>query len=78
MVMHLPAMRETQVWILSWEHLPEKGMATQSSMFAWRTPWTEGPDGLESMGLQRVRHDWEKNTLLHKLITIYILMLKTV
>ena len=78
MVMHLPAMWETQVWILGWEHPPEKGMATQSSIFAWRIPWTEEPVGLESVGSQRVRHDWENNTLLHKLITIYILMLKTI
>ena len=35
----------------------EKGMATQSSILAWRIPWTEEPGGLQSMGLQRVRHD---------------------
>ena len=35
----------------------EKGMATHSSVFAWRIPWTEEPGGLQSMGLQRVRHD---------------------
>ena len=33
-----------------------KGMATHSSIFAWRIPWTEEPDGLQSMGLQTVRH----------------------
>ena len=36
----------------------EKGMATHSSILAWRIPWTEEPGGLQSMGLQRVRHDW--------------------
>ena len=36
---------------------PEKGMATHSRVLAWRTPWTEEPSGLQSMGLQRVRHD---------------------
>ena len=35
----------------------EKGMATHSSILAWRSPWTEGPGGLQSMGWQRVRHD---------------------
>ena len=33
-------------------------MATHSSILAWRIPWTEGPGGLQSMGSQRVRHDW--------------------
>ena len=36
----------------------EKEMATHSSIFAWRIPWTEEPGGLQSMGSQRVRHDW--------------------
>ena len=40
----------------------EKGMATHSSILAWRIPWTEEPDGLQSMGSQRVRHDWKTNT----------------
>ena len=35
----------------------EKEMATHSSVLAWKTPWTEEPGGLQSMGLQRVRHD---------------------
>ena len=35
----------------------EEGMATHSSILAWRTPWTEEPRGLKSMGLQRIRHD---------------------
>ena len=35
----------------------EEGMATHSSILVWRTPWTEEPGGLQSMGLQRVRHD---------------------
>ena len=35
----------------------EKGMATYSSILAWRIPWTEKPGRLQSMGLQRVRHD---------------------
>ena len=36
----------------------EKGTATHSNLLAWRIPWTEEPGGLQSMGLQRVRHDW--------------------
>ena len=36
----------------------EEGVATPSSMLAWRTPWTEEPGGLQSMGSQRVRHNW--------------------
>ena len=40
---------------LGWDPLEEE-MATHSSFLAWRIPWTEEPDGLQSMGLQRVRH----------------------
>ena len=42
---------------LGWEDLLEEGMATHSSILAWRVPWTEEPGGLQSMGLQRVRQD---------------------
>ena len=52
-----PAMQETQVRSLGWERALEKGVATHSSVLAWRTPWTEEPGGLQSMGSQRVRHD---------------------
>ena len=57
-IKRLPAMQETQVRSLSWEDALEKEMATHSSILAWRIPWTEEPGGLQSMGLQRVRHDW--------------------
>ena len=53
----LPAMRETGVQSLSWEDPLEKEMATHSSILAWRIPWREEPGRLQSMGLQRVRHD---------------------
>ena len=53
----LPAMWETQVSSLGREDPLEKGMETHSSILAWRIPWTEEPDGLQSMGLQRIRHD---------------------
>ena len=53
----LPAMSETQVRSLGGEDPLKEGMATQSSIPAWRMPWTEEPGGLQSMGLQRVGHD---------------------
>ena len=56
-VKNLPAVQETQVQSLGQEDLLEKEMATHSSSFAWRIPWTEEPGGLQTMGLQRVRHD---------------------
>ena len=43
---------------MGWEDPLEKGMATYSNILPWRIPWTEGPGGLQSMGLQRVGHDW--------------------
>ena len=57
MVKNLPAMQETRVQSLGWEDPLEKGMATYSRILAWRIPWTEESDGLQSMGLQRVRHN---------------------
>ena len=49
--------KETQVLSLGQEDALEEGMATHSSILAWRIPWTEEPDGLQSMGSQRVGHD---------------------
>ena len=49
---------EDWVWSLGWEDLLEKGMATHSSILAWRILWTEDPGMLQSMGSQRVGHDW--------------------
>ena len=57
MVKNLPAMLETWVRSLGWEDAMEKGMANHSSILTWRIPWTEEPSKLQSMGLQRVRHD---------------------
>ena len=57
---NLPAiqeMQETQVRSLSWEDRLEEKMAAHSSILAWKTPWTEEPGGLQSMGLQRVKCD---------------------
>ena len=53
MVKYLPAMQETQVWSLGWEDPLEKGMATHSSILAWRIPWTEMPGALQSVESQR-------------------------
>jgi len=56
-VKNLPAMQETPVQSLGWEDPLEKGMATHSSILAWRIPWTEEAGGLQSIDLQRVGHD---------------------
>ena len=56
-VENLPAMPETWFRSLGWEDPLEKGMATHSSILAWRIPWTEEPDGLQSTGSQRIGHD---------------------
>ena len=58
MVKRLPAMRDTQVQSLGWEDTLEKEMATHSSTPAWKIPWMEEASSLQSMGLQRVGHDW--------------------
>ena len=56
-VKNLPAMQETQVQSLGQEDALEKGMATQSSILAWRIPGMGEPGGLQSMWLQRVEHN---------------------
>ena len=61
-------MQETWLWSLGWEDPLEEGMATHSSIPAWRVPtWTEEPGGLQSMGSQRVWHIWatKHSTVLH-------------
>ena len=58
-VKNLPAMQETQetqLQYLGWEDL-EEGLATHSSILAWRIPWREEPGGLQSLGTHRVRRD---------------------
>ena len=56
-VKHLPTMQETWVQSLGWEDPLEEGMATYSSIFAWRIPWIEELGRLQAMGSQRVGHD---------------------
>ena len=57
-VKNLPTMLETLVQSVGQEDPLQKGMATHSSILAWRIPWTEKPGRLQSIGLQRVGHDW--------------------
>ena len=59
------------VWSLGWEDPLEQGMATHSSVLAWRIPWTEEPGGLPSTGSQRVRHDWRDLARLHSSFYTY-------
>ena len=63
------AMQETWVRSLDWEDPLEKGMATHSSILAWRIPWTEEAGRLQSMGSQRVGLDWRD--LAHSTISEY-------
>ena len=76
MVKDLPIMQETLVPTLSRKDPMEKGMTTYSSILAWRIPWKEEPGGLQSMGSQRVGHDWvtnnNNNTLTLFCVTLYI------
>ena len=58
---NLPAIQETWVWSLDWDDPLEKAKATHSSILAWGIPWTEEPGRLQSMGWQRVRHNWASN-----------------
>ena len=58
MVRNLPAMWDAWVWSLDWEGPLEDGMATHSSILAWRIPMDRGAWWLQSMGSQRAGHDW--------------------
>ena len=57
MVKNPPAVKEAWVQSLGWEDPLEEGMATNSSILAWRIPWTEEPGSLQSMGSTRVGYD---------------------
>ena len=71
-VKNLPAMQDTQVQSLDQEDPLEKGMATHSSILAWRISWTEEPGGLQSMASQTIGHDWTTNTFF--LFTVVFIM----
>ena len=60
-------MQETWVQSLGREDPLEKEMVTHSSIFAWGIPWTEVPRGLQSVGLQRVGHDWSDLARTHSM-----------
>ena len=66
LVKNPPAMWETWVRSLGWEDPLEKGKATHSSILAWRIPWT-----VQSMGSQRVRHNWVTFTFTFRWINLY-------
>ena len=68
---NLPAMWETRVQSLDWQDSLDKGMATHSSILAWRIPRTE-PGRLLSMGLQRVKYHWVTNTFTSLSCHIYV------
>ena len=71
MLKHLSTMQETWVQALGWEDPLEKEMAIHSSTIAWKILWTEEPGRLQSMGSQRVRHDWA-TSLLHFISTLLL------
>ena len=58
-------MSETQVWSLGQEDPLEEGVVTHSRILAWRISWTEEPSGPQSIGLQRVGHDWSDLASMH-------------
>ena len=64
-----PAMQEMQVWSLSREDTQKEEMETHSTILGWKIPGTEEPGGLQSMGLQRVGHNW--NDLAHMHISYF-------
>ena len=72
MVKHLPMTQETWVRSLGWEDLLEKEMATHSSILAWKIPWKEEPGRLQSMGSQRVGHNWATFTFYFKLVIAFL------
>ena len=63
-------MQETWVQSLGQKDALEKGMVTHSRILAWEIPWTEEPGGLQSMGSQRIRHDWATHTFFHTMYAI--------
>ena len=85
-VKRLPAMRETRVRSVAWEDPLEKETATNSSTLAWKIPWTKEPCRLQSVGSQRVRHNWvtslhflhvQKQLMLPNLMTLRVLLHKS-
>ena len=77
MVKNLPAVRKAQVWCLGWED-PWRRKWQPSSTLAWKIQWTEEPEGLQSMGSQRIGHDWaDWATNIHLIRTLLKMEWKT-
>ena len=72
----LPPMLETQVQSLGWEDPLEKEIAPYSSTLAWRIPWTEEPGRLQSVGSQRVWHNWATSLSLYTLTVLQYILLE--
>ena len=70
-------MQETWVWSLAWEDPLEKEMAIHSSILAWEIPWTEAIGGLQSMGLQRIGHDFATKQQQHHVKVLYLILKAT-
>ena len=68
----MPETRGTQAQHLDWEHLLEEETAACSNILAWKVPWTEEPDGLQSMGSQRVGHNGART---HNFIHLNVIMI---
>ena len=77
MVKNLPAKQETRVGSLGQEDTLEKGMATHSSILAWRIPWTEEPGGLQSIESQRIGHNLSDLAHIHIFTLFKILFPKS-
>ena len=75
-VKRLPAVQETQVLSLGLEDPLEKEMATHTSTLAWKIPWTKEPGGLQSMGSQRVGHDWATSLSSYIIFAFYFGIVK--
>ena len=75
-VKNLPAVQETWVRSLGGEDPLETEMATHSSILAWRIPWTGEPGRLQSLGPQRVGHDWVTIFLFSKVADLHLFLLK--
>ena len=68
----LPVMRKIWVWSMGQEDPLEEEMATHSSILAWKIPWMEKPGRLQSMGTQRVRHNWTTSLLKYQMLNKYL------
>ena len=64
-------MQETWIWSLGWEDALEEGMATHSSILAWRIPWTEESGRLQSIRLHKVGHNWSSLACTHIYLCSY-------